>query len=195
MSNHKIMRIIFLLTAFLLEALFISFIVSFLPPAMPVQAAATLPPSDNILQSSTTYTTYVPIVIRRLPTPEEKLIALINTERSQRGINPVQVDPLLMQMAENHSYDMVNRKFFSHTNPDGDDPGDRLDNIDYDWLTYGENIGGGQKTAQDIFDAWMDSPGHRDNLLNPHLTEIGIGYGVGGPYGHYWTAILAKPTS
>jgi uncharacterized protein YkwD len=98
-----------------------------------------------------------------------------------------------MQVAEAHSQDMVNRNFFSHINPDGLDPGDRLDQAGYQASTWGETIGAGYTTPTAMFNGWMNSADHRTILLSPTFTEIGLGYVAGGAYGHYWTAVFAKP--
>ena len=192
MDSCKFNRVILLLGVTFLELALIILTLALLPVGSPIQAATTAARSGTALQSSAAYTVYLPIV-HRAPTPEAQLVALINAERTQRGLNAVSVSPLLMQEAEAHSQDMIDRNFVSHTNPDGQDPGDRLDSAGYDWLTYGENIGAGQTTAQDMLDGWMNSSGHRANLLNANFTEIGVGYVTGGRYGHYWTAVLARP--
>jgi len=127
------------------------------------------------------------------PTFEDQLIALINTERSSRGLGTLKKSDLLAQVAEAHSKDMRDRDFFSHTNPDGLGPLDRLDNAGYKYVSAWENIGSGQSTAQEAFDDWMASPTHKAIMLKPGLTEIGIGYVAGGTMGHYWTGLFALP--
>jgi uncharacterized protein YkwD len=164
-----------------------------LPTPTPAQASIEVLNEETTLQASSAITVYLPI-IHRSPTPEEELVDLINAERSRQGITPpLQINPLLMQVAGAHSQDMINRNFFDHINPDGLDPGDRLTNAGYNWLGAGENIGGGFTTPQAMFNAWMSSPGHRAGMLSDYYTEVGIGYVIGGYYGHYWTADFAKP--
>lgn len=162
-----------------------------LPTPSPAQASIEILDRGTTLQASSAITIYLPIIYRG-PTPEEELVSLINAERSRRGIAPLQINWLIMQVAEAHSQDMIDRNFFSHINPDGLDPGDRLANAGY-LGSVGENIGGGYPTPQAMFNAWMDSQGHRDNMLWDYYTEIGIGYVTGGYYGHYWTADFARP--
>ncbi len=100
----------------------------------PIQAAAGMAQLTAPLGSGAvdTHTVYLPIV-RGVPAPEEQLIDLIDAERLRRGVNALQVNSVLMQVAEAHSQDMINRNFFDHTNPDGQDPGDRLDEAGYAW--------------------------------------------------------------
>ena len=158
----------------------------------PARAAATRPAPDTLIQGSTAITVYLPVV-HSTPTPEQTLIDLINAERSRRGLNTLQIRDVLMQVAEAHSQDMADRCFFGHLNPEGQDPGDRLDEAGYSWLAWGETIGAGQSSSQIMYDGWMSSPDHQAILLNPNYLEIGIGYVAGGPYGHYWTAVVATP--
>ncbi len=139
------------------------------------------------------YFCYLPLIIRGPSSPEAQLIDLINTERVSNGLSPLATSSLLMQVAEAHSQDMRDRDFFSHTNPDGDTPGDRLTSAGYSWQAYGETIGAGYATAQAMLNGWLNSAPHRAILLDPDYTEIGIGYVAGGSWGHYWTADLATP--
>ncbi|NJN93094.1 MAG: CAP domain-containing protein [Anaerolineales bacterium] len=177
-------------------ALALSFFVlnwSLLPTARLVaQAAPAQPPSAAVIRASAVATVYLPLVVKA-PYPEEDLRLLINAERTSRGLAPLAFDALLAQAAEAHSQDMINRNFFSHINPDGLDPGDRVANAGYSASTVGETIGAGYTTPAAMLTGWLNSPGHRDILLSPNFTEIGLGYVTGGTYGHYWTAVFARP--
>src|SRR5689334_22644408 len=84
---------------------------------------------------------------------------------------------------------MADNGFFSHTGLDGSSPFDRMRQAGYNFLSAGENVAYGYATPQAVMDAWMNSPGHRDNILQPLYTEIGIGVAVhGGTSGPiYWT--------
>ncbi|MCX5192725.1 sigma-70 family RNA polymerase sigma factor [Streptomyces sp. NBC_00249] len=115
-----------------------------------------------------------------------QVVALVNSERAAAGCGPLKEDSQLRTAAQGHSDDMAARDFFSHTNPDGADPGARTTASGYRWSTYGENIAKGQQTAQSVMDSWMKSPGHRANILNCSFKDIGVGIhqGAGGPW---WT--------
>lgn len=115
-----------------------------------------------------------------------QVIALVNKERSAAGCGPLGEDAQLRDAAQGHSDDMAARDFFDHTNPDGDGPGERVTASGYRWSTYGENIAKGQGTPEAVMTSWMNSPGHRANILNCAFEEIGVGVheGDGGPY---WT--------
>ncbi|MGW0883211.1 sigma-70 family RNA polymerase sigma factor [Streptomyces sp. NPDC002671] len=115
-----------------------------------------------------------------------QVVALVNKERAAAGCDPVTENPQLEKAAQAHSDDMAARNFFDHTNPDGADPGQRITAAGYRWSTYGENIARGQQTAQSVMDSWMNSPGHRANILNCGFKNLGVGVhkGTGGPW---WT--------
>ncbi|MEU4877838.1 sigma-70 family RNA polymerase sigma factor [Streptomyces sp. NPDC021608] len=115
-----------------------------------------------------------------------QVIALVNEERAKAGCGALTEDPLLRKSAQGHSDDMAARGFFDHTNPDGADPGQRITAAGYRWSTYGENIAMGQQSAQAVMTSWMNSPGHRANILNCAFKNIGVGIhdGAGGPW---WT--------
>ncbi|MFE0172182.1 sigma-70 family RNA polymerase sigma factor [Streptomyces sp. NPDC059002] len=116
----------------------------------------------------------------------EQVVALVNTERSKAGCGPVRSNAELASAAQKHSADMAARDYFDHTSPDGTDPGDRITAAGYRWSTYGENIARGQQTPASVMDSWMNSPGHRANILNCDFKELGVGIhnGSGGPW---WT--------
>ncbi|MEV2253545.1 sigma-70 family RNA polymerase sigma factor [Streptomyces sp. NPDC050147] len=111
---------------------------------------------------------------------------LANAERAKSGCGPLTLNSKLNDAAQGHSDDMAERDFFDHTNPDGKDPGDRTTAAGYKWTTYGENIAAGQRTPAAVMDSWMNSSGHRANILNCSFKEIGVGYRQGGG-GPWWT--------
>ncbi|MGW1958053.1 sigma-70 family RNA polymerase sigma factor [Streptomyces sp. NPDC001920] len=115
-----------------------------------------------------------------------QVVALVNEERADAGCGPLAQDALLNKAAQGHSADMDARDFFDHTNPDGADPGQRITAAGYRWSTYGENIAQGQQTPEAVMDSWMNSPGHRANILNCSFKDIGIGI-HSGPGGPWWT--------
>ncbi|MFF3405059.1 sigma-70 family RNA polymerase sigma factor [Streptomyces sp. NPDC002742] len=115
-----------------------------------------------------------------------QVVTLVNKERAAAGCGPLTEDAQLEDAARGHSDDMAARAFFDHTNPDGAGPGERITAAGYRWSTYGENIAMGQQTPQAVMDSWMNSPGHRANILNCSFKNIGVGVhkGSGGPW---WT--------
>ncbi|MFI1735006.1 CAP domain-containing protein [Streptomyces acidicola] len=119
-----------------------------------------------------------------------EVIALTNAERASAGLRPLADDPLLATAAQAHSTDMVARAFYSHTSPDGGEPWHRAAAAGSTRRTIGENIACGQRSAAEVVRGWMDSPGHRANILKPGFTHIGIGFAGGGEAGTYWTQLF-----
>ncbi|QCX81789.1 RNA polymerase sigma factor RpoE [Streptomyces sp. YIM 121038] len=116
----------------------------------------------------------------------QQVLSLVNAERAKAGCGPLTHNSKLATAAQRHSADMRSRNYFDHTSPDGTDPGQRITAAGYKWSTYGENIARGQQTAASVMDAWMNSEGHRANILNCAFKELGTGVeeGEGGPW---WT--------
>ncbi|MEV5958443.1 CAP domain-containing protein [Streptomyces sp. NPDC051987] len=116
---------------------------------------------------------------------EAEVLKLVNEERAKVGCSALSANPSLTGLAEAFSDDMAARDFFDHTDPDGNTPWDRAAAAGISDLG-GENIARGQATAQDVMDAWMNSEGHRANILNCDFKTLGVGVhlGDGGPW---WT--------
>jgi uncharacterized protein YkwD len=117
---------------------------------------------------------------------------MVNQERSRRGIGPVAINGLLVAAARNHSYDMAARQVLTHTGSDGSNPGDRIRAAGYPASTWGETAAAGYSTATSVMTGWMGSPAHRDNLLSPQFTEIGVGAVTASSGQIYWTMALAS---
>ena len=120
---------------------------------------------------------------------EDDVIDLVNTERAAVGLHPLNYDARLATAARDHSEDMGWQDYFSHTSLDDRSPADRVMAAGYSYNRLGENIAAGQPTPESVVDAWMSSPGHRANILNPDFCDIGVGYAyvADSTYGHYWT--------
>ncbi|MFJ4922628.1 CAP domain-containing protein [Streptomyces sp. NPDC088725] len=116
---------------------------------------------------------------------ENAVLALVNQERAKVGCAALTADASLGALAQDFSDDMAARDFFDHTDPDGRTPWDRADAAGVSNLG-GENIARGQADAQAVMDAWMNSEGHRANILNCDYTRIGVGVHT-GPGGPWWT--------
>jgi uncharacterized protein YkwD len=118
------------------------------------------------------------------------VIALTNAERAGAGLPALSPDPLLTDAAQAHSADMVARAFYSHTSPDGSEPWHRAAAAGSTRRSIGENIACGQRSAAEVVDGWMNSPGHRANILKPGFTHLGVGFAGGGAAGTYWTQLF-----
>ncbi|MEU0934557.1 CAP domain-containing protein [Embleya sp. NPDC005971] len=117
--------------------------------------------------------------------PEDRVLAVVNEERATAGCGPVKNDAKLVALARAHSADMAARDYFDHNTPEGLTPWDRAEKAGVTYLGA-ENIARGQKTADAVMRAWMNSPGHRRNILDCSLTKIGVGIKEGGN-GPWWT--------
>jgi uncharacterized protein YkwD len=115
----------------------------------------------------------------------QELLCLLNRERAKNGLPGLREEARLDQAAQVQSNDIVARRFFAHVNPDGRAPSDRIDAAGYPRSPLtGENIAWGEEregTPVRVVRAWMHSPGHRANILQPRYTEIGIGVTPGAP--------------
>jgi uncharacterized protein YkwD len=128
---------------------------------------------------------------------EQEVLALTNAVRSQAGLAPLRHDPALATAADKHSTDMALKNYFSHVEPDGDRLSDRIRDEGYSFRTAGENIAAGYDTPEAVVAAWLNSSGHRANILNASYTEIGIGFYRDTPedrYDEYWTQVFAAPS-
>lgn len=110
-----------------------------------------------------------------------------NLARQQNGLPPLQADPRLMRAAADYAALMNARQTLSH-DIDGKTLQIRVNAVNYPWSSIGENIAAGQRTPRDAVNAWLKSPGHRANLLNPRFTQVGVGQS-----GRYYCQIFARP--
>ncbi|MFE0464292.1 CAP domain-containing protein, partial [Kitasatospora sp. NPDC058965] len=122
----------------------------------------------------------------------QQVLDLVNTQRAQHGCGAVTANSKLQQAAQHQSDDMAARNFFDHTNPDGAGPQQRIDAVGYQWSSWGENIARGQADPGTVMDSWMNSPGHRANILNCSFKELGVGIHL-GPGGPWWTQDFGSP--
>lgn len=119
-----------------------------------------------------------------ISTIEQQVLTLTNQERAKEGLKPLATDSKLMDAAREKSTDMKTNKYFSHTSPTLGSPFDRMKELGITYKAAAENIAMGQQSPAEVVKAWMESPGHRANIMNGNFTHIGIGYDA---QGHYWT--------
>ena len=119
------------------------------------------------------------------------VLDLVNVERQKAGLDPVSWDDQAAEVAYAHSVDMDVRGYFDHTNPDGQKPWDRLSAAGVSWSTAGENIAMGYPSPEAVMAAWMNSPGHRDNILRAGFQRLGIGVHDNGSI--WWTQLFYTP--
>ncbi|WP_131723919.1 CAP domain-containing protein, partial [Streptomyces showdoensis] len=122
----------------------------------------------------------------------DQVLALANAERRKAGCDPLRSDAKLRRAAQKHADDMAARDYYDHTTPEGRTPGDRITAAGYDWSAWGENIFRGPHTAAEAVEGWMNSEGHRKNILNCAFKEVGVGVSL-TDNGPWWVQDFASP--
>ncbi len=122
----------------------------------------------------------------------QALLALVNQERQQVGLSALVLDEQLNQAAQRQAEDLARRGSLSHRGTEGSTMQTRIEDAGYSWSAIGENIAMGQTSPQTVMDSWMGSSGHRQNILNPAFSELGVGYVDGGDR-KYWVQLFATP--
>jgi len=117
----------------------------------------------------------------------KEVVTLVNQERAKQGLAPLKYNSELSNVARTKSADMRDNNYFSHTSPTYGSPFDMMKKFGIDYMAAGENIAMGQPTAASVMDAWMNSPGHKANILSKNFTEIGVGVAKDKSGTIYWT--------
>jgi uncharacterized YkwD family protein/spore coat assembly protein SafA len=120
---------------------------------------------------------------------EKKVVELVNAERAKRGLSALTYDWEVSRVARYKSQDMKDRGYFSHESPTYGSPFQMLRSFGISYRSAGENIAKGYSTPEAVVNGWMNSSGHRANILNASYTHIGVGYVAGG---HYWTQMFIR---
>jgi uncharacterized protein YkwD len=139
--------------------------------AMPVDPAASPAPASTSPQD----------------TFDQQILGLVNQERAKVGADPLRINEQLDLAADQHTLDQASMNKMSHTGSNGSNMGDRIKNAGYVFSYAGENVAYGFGDAAAVMSGWMNSAGHRQNILNPNYQEIGIGYAQGADGRPYWT--------
>ncbi|MFD4397484.1 CAP domain-containing protein [Kitasatospora sp. NPDC058397] len=163
------------------------------PVTAPVPAKPTgTPAAAQRTGAPTSASVPTPVGGGAAPSSAQQVVDLVNVERAKAGCGPVSAEPRLASAAQSHSDDMADRNYFDHASPDGDHADHRIEATGYRWSTWGENIARGQKDPAAVMESWMNSPGHRANILNCAFKQLGVGVrtGSGGPW---WTQVFAAP--
>ena len=129
----------------------------------------------------------IPLTDSSITSYEERVIELVNEIRADYGLSALKADWELSRVARYKSQDMHDRGYFSHTSPTYGSPFDMMKSFGISYRSAGENIAMGYKTPEEVVDGWMNSSGHRANILNSSFTHIGVGYVKDG---NYWTQMF-----
>ena len=129
----------------------------------------------------------IPVQDASVTAYEQEVIRLVNVERAKKGLKALAYDWQLARVARYKSQDMRDNRYFSHTSPVYGSPFQMMKSFGITYRSAGENIARGQATPQTVVNAWMNSSGHRANILNASYTHIGVGYVADG---RYWTQMF-----
>lgn len=148
------------------------------PQQAPEEASVQQNPSEQLSKKEQTAESTI------LSEYELEVVELTNVERQKHGLAPLQIDEALSKVARVKSEDMAKQNYFSHNSPTYGSPFDMMKQFGISYRTAGENIAMGQRSPQEVVNAWMNSEGHRANILNSNFTHIGVGHASNG---NYWT--------
>lgn len=130
--------------------------------------------------------------IADIKTIENEVVRLVNVQRSQAGLQTLTQNWQLSRVARYKSQDFIDKNYFSHTSPTYGSPFTMMQNFGISFTAAGENIASGQQSAAEVMNAWMNSPGHRANILSPVYTQIGVGLAKDSSGKCYWTQMFIK---
>lgn len=136
-----------------------------------------------------------PVEMNNISAMEAKVVELVNQERQKIGLNPYKHNQKLSQVARTKSEDMRDNNYFSHQSPKYGSPFEMMNQFGIEYQTAGENIAKGQRTPEEVVNSWMDSPGHRRNILSQEFTEIGVGLAKNEQGETFWTQMFIRPRS
>lgn len=124
------------------------------------------------------------------------MLESLNRVRTANGAGTLRLNRALDDAAQAHAEDMARHGFMAHVGSDGSGPAERLTQAGYRFWAYGENVAQGQTSIDQVISDWMNSPSHRDNMLDPGLDELGVGYAEGPARGNvpgfYWAIELGR---
>ena len=126
---------------------------------------------------------------------EREVLRLTNIERANQGLPALEWDSRLGAAARKHSQDMARTNNLSHTGSDGSRPHERSEREGFEYSFHGENIATGQATPANVLRSWMNSPGHRSNILNREYTHLGVGLASSAGNRNYWTQKFGRPST
>ena len=124
---------------------------------------------------------------------ENEVIRLVNVQRAKAGLQTLTQNWQLSRVARYKSQDMIDKGYFSHTSPTYGSPFRMMESFGIKYSAAGENIAMGQQSPSEVMNAWMNSPGHRNNIMSPSFTQIGVGLAKDKNGRMYWTQMFIKP--
>ncbi len=132
-----------------------------------------------------------PPAIVQVVNVQDAVVASVNGQRGNAGLAPVAIDERLTSAAQSHANDIAQRGVLTHTGSGGTNAGQRISVYGYGWTTWAENAAAGQRTPAEVMNSWMKSAGHKANILNSSMVNIGVAAAVGSNGVTYWVMELA----
>lgn len=123
---------------------------------------------------------------------EEEVARLVNVERSKKGLPPLTLNWELSRVARYKSQDFINKKYFDHQSPTYGSPFDMMESFGIKFTAGGENIAKGQPSPSAVMNSWMNSAGHRGNILSSSYNQIGVGAAKDSKGNLYWTQLFIR---
>jgi uncharacterized protein YkwD len=159
----------------------------------PRRAAGPAPAAGDVLAAAKAEVTARDISDSPAAPVQQQVLALVNRNRASAGCGALTADRRLIEAANRHAADMARRGYFAHEDRRGDRAGSRVADAGYEWKRYGENIARGQKSPFEVVSDWMNSPQHRENILDCRLDQMGVGLAIDGDDTTYWVQDFATP--
>lgn len=150
-------------------------------------SSATKAPTTSKPAGSTTKPAPAPTVSGDFAAFQKRVVELVNAERAKQGLKPLTMNAQVNKTATLKSQDMAKLGYFDHNSPTYGSPFDMMKKYGISYRTAGENIAMGQTTPEQVMKGWMNSPGHRKNILNASFTQIGVGVAKNSSGRIYWT--------
>ncbi len=154
------------------------------PKAEAKEEAATTPQPTQQAQATEKTETNTNSEKAQVSSVIQQVVDLTNAERAKEGLAPLKIDSALTKSAQLKSQDMKDNNYFSHTSPTYGSPFDQMKSLGINYKSAAENIAMGQRSAEEVVQGWMNSAGHRANIMNGSYTHIGVGLSDSG---YYWT--------
>lgn len=161
-------------------------------PATPTATTGKTPVASSKPTAPTSGAVTIPAE-SALGTYEQQVVDLVNKERAAAGLPALKVNMTLAKVAKTKAADLRDNNYFSHTSPTYGSPFDMMKQFGITYTAAGENIAKGQKTPAEVMKGWMNSPGHKANILNSKYTEIGVGYVTDSNGTGYWVQEFIRP--
>ncbi|MBM7556221.1 CAP domain-containing protein [Halanaerobacter jeridensis] len=166
----------------------------YMPKKQDMQNESQMQKQNNMKQEKTDMSKEdtAPQTNNQMQTMKKEVVNLVNQERQKRGLKPYQHYSKLANVAQKKAEDMRDNNYFSHQSPTYGSPFEMLKEFNIQYSAAGENIARGQRTAEEVMNSWMNSPGHRKNILSEKYTHIGVGLAKNSQETNHWVQMFIR---